>query len=74
MLHGAFYYGCIASQIPSGWVAHRIGAKIPVATGMLMIGILTVLSPLAADLGVWVFFGTRLLVGIFSVRSYHAAL
>jgi hypothetical protein len=36
---------------------------------MLMIGLLTVISPFAADAGIWIFFSVRLGVGFFQVRK-----
>ncbi|OQV12809.1 Sialin [Hypsibius exemplaris] len=70
LLHGAFFYGYLVSQIPGGWVAHKIGAKIPMAASMVIIGILTIISPFAADGGVWAFFVVRLLVGFFQGVVY----
>ncbi|OQV12807.1 Sialin [Hypsibius exemplaris] len=69
-LHGAFFYGYLVSQIPGGWVSHKIGAKIPMAASMVIIGILTIISPFAADGGVWAFFVVRLLVGFFQGVVY----
>ncbi|OQV12815.1 putative Sialin [Hypsibius exemplaris] len=70
LLHGAFFYGHLVSQIPGGWVAHEIGAKIPMAASMIIIGILTIISPFAADGVVWAFFIVRLLVGFFQGVVY----
>ena len=68
ILHGAFFYGYMISQVPGGWVAHKYGAKLPFAVSMLGIGVLTLLSPIAASAGAWVFFLVRFLLGIFQVR------
>lgn len=68
LLHGAFYYGYVISQVFGGWISHRIGAKFPIGISIFSIGILTLLSPLAADNGVWLFFIIRLVIGLGQVR------
>lgn len=68
-LHGAFYCGYLFSQIPGGWLAHRIGATKPIAASAILIGIATILSPLAAYWGVWFFFVMRLAVGVGTVSQ-----
>ncbi|XP_055354594.1 sialin-like isoform X2 [Paramacrobiotus metropolitanus] len=64
LLHSAFYYGYLLPQVFGGWISHRIGAKLPIAVSVGSIGILTIISPFAADLGSWCFFSVRLLIGL----------
>ncbi|GAV06995.1 hypothetical protein RvY_16895 [Ramazzottius varieornatus] len=65
LLHGAFFYGYLLSQIPGAWLSHRIGAKVPFGVSMVAIGVLTIFAPVAADAGVGTFFVFRLAVGFF---------
>lgn len=74
ILHGSFFYGYLVSQVPGGWIAHKYGAKLPFALCMLVQGLLTLLSPLAANAGVWVFFFVRVLIGICQVRTARYTL
>ncbi|XP_055338854.1 sialin-like [Paramacrobiotus metropolitanus] len=64
LLHGAFYYGYLFSQIPGGWLSHRFGSTRPITACSLLIGIVTVLSPFAAYGSMWLFFIARVIIGI----------
>jgi len=65
---GAFYYGYMVSQIPSGLMAERLGAKW-VLFGFLSVSTLaTLLTPIVAKLGYEAVIIARIAAGIGSVR------
>ncbi|OQV24540.1 Sialin [Hypsibius exemplaris] len=45
---GSYFYGYIVAQIPGGWLARRFGGKLPFGLGILIAGILTAITPVAA--------------------------
>ncbi|OQV24940.1 Sialin [Hypsibius exemplaris] len=45
---GSYFYGYIVAQIPGGWLARRFGGKLPFGLGILIAGILTVITPIAS--------------------------
>ncbi|XP_043940742.1 sialin-like [Protopterus annectens] len=49
---GAFFYGYIITQIPGGYLADRFGGKLLLGLGVIVTSVLTLLTPLAAELGV----------------------
>ncbi|XP_019853503.1 PREDICTED: sialin-like [Amphimedon queenslandica] len=64
-LLSAFFVGYIITQIPGGWLAQRFSAKYVFGVGILATAIFTLLTPLAASLGIWVLVAVRILEGIF---------
>ena len=63
----AFFYGYIVTQILGGWLATRCGGKHVYGVGIVMTSILTLLTPIAADISVWVLVALRVTEGIFEV-------
>nr|XP_033794054.1 sialin [Geotrypetes seraphini] len=61
---GSFFYGYIITQIPGGFLASRIGGKLLLGFGVLGTAIFTLLTPLAADLGVGYLLAVRALEGL----------
>ncbi|TKR77023.1 hypothetical protein L596_018073 [Steinernema carpocapsae] len=59
----AFFWGYIASQVLGGYLAARIGGRIVLGVTILTGSVLTLLSPWAAELHVYVFVGLRALLG-----------
>ncbi|XP_036411328.1 sialin isoform X1 [Megalops cyprinoides] len=56
LLLGAFFFGYLLTQIPGGYLSGRLGGKIFLGGGVMGTAVLTLLTPLAADLGVpWLF-------------------
>ncbi|XP_008047910.2 sialin-like, partial [Carlito syrichta] len=60
---GSFFYGYIITQIPGGYVASRTGGKLLLGFGILCTAVLTLLTPVAADLGVGPLVALRALEG-----------
>lgn len=61
---GSFFYGYVVTQIPGGRLAELYGGKLVFGLGILMTGVLTTVSPLAAKLGTSVFIVVRVLEGL----------
>lgn len=61
---GAFFYGYIITQIPGGIVAGKVGGKWLLGLGILGTAVFTLLTPLAADLGVGYVIAVRALEGL----------
>ncbi|PNF31193.1 putative inorganic phosphate cotransporter [Cryptotermes secundus] len=61
---GSFFYGYVVTQIPGGRLAELYGGKLVFGLGVLITGILTTLSPLAAKLGTSFFIVIRVLEGL----------
>ena len=67
-LLAAFFYGYAIMQIPGGWLATRFGGKYVYGIGIVMTAVLTLLTPLAAQISVWALVALRVLEGIFEVH------
>uniref|UniRef100_A0AAY4CGB0 Sialin n=1 Tax=Denticeps clupeoides TaxID=299321 RepID=A0AAY4CGB0_9TELE len=63
MLLGAFYFGKMVTLIPGGYLAGRFGGRIFLGGGVLGTAALTLLTPLAAQLGVSWLFALRVFEG-----------
>lgn len=68
-LLGAFFFGYLVTQIPGGYLAGHLGGRIFLGGGVLGTAGLTLLTPLAAGLGVPWLFALRALEGFGEVRS-----
>lgn len=63
MLLGAFFFGYLLTQIPGGYLAGRFGGTIFLGGGVLGTAALTLLTPLAAEMGATWLFALRALEG-----------
>nr|XP_047933410.1 sialin isoform X1 [Anser cygnoides] len=61
---GSFFYGYIITQIPGGYLASKIGGKLLLGFGVFGTSAFTLLTPLAADLGVGYLVAVRALEGL----------
>ncbi|KAG7501087.1 sialin-like [Solea senegalensis] len=62
-LLGAFFFGYICTQIPGGYLAGHYGGSIFLGLGVLGTAALTLLTPLAAQMGSYWLFALRALEG-----------
>ncbi|XP_065056209.1 sialin-like isoform X2 [Rhopilema esculentum] len=60
----SFFYGYIITQIPSGYLAARFGGKNLFGGGILMTGLFTLLTPLAARMSIKFLIAVRVLQGL----------
>ncbi|KAI1289620.1 putative inorganic phosphate cotransporter [Halotydeus destructor] len=65
LILGAYFYGYSALQPVTGYMVDKFDAAKLVSCGMLLSGVLTMLTPLAADFDVRLLFVVRLLIGAF---------
>ena len=64
-LLAAFYFGYMAGQLPSGYIAARFGPRISVTVGLLCSSLLNLLLPLAAmHASWWAVAALRVLMGL----------
>ncbi|XP_062427050.1 sialin isoform X2 [Rhea pennata] len=61
---GSFFYGYIITQIPGGYLASKIGGKLLLGFGIFGTSVFTLLTPLAANLGVGYLIAVRALEGL----------
>lgn len=61
---GSFFYGYIITQIPGGYLASKIGGKLLLGFGIFGTSLFTLLTPLAANLGVGYLIAVRALEGL----------
>ncbi|TSK31361.1 Sialin [Bagarius yarrelli] len=64
MLLGAFFFGYLFTQVPGGYLSGRCGGSRFLGGGVLGTAVLTILTPLAAELGVNWLFALRALEGL----------
>ncbi|XP_063710306.1 sialin-like isoform X2 [Symsagittifera roscoffensis] len=72
---GAFYYGYMITQIPSGLFLNHYkgeGGKLLYGMGILLTGLFTLLSPLASYGGVGWLIGLRVLEGVTEAATFPA--
>lgn len=63
MLLGAFFFGYLFTQIPGGYLSGRFGGSLFLGGGVLGTALLTLLTPLSAQLGAKWLFALRALEG-----------
>lgn len=61
---GSFFYGYIITQVPGGYLASKVGGKLLLGFGVLGTSVFTLLTPIAADLGVGTLIALRALEGL----------
>ncbi|XP_065071202.1 vesicular glutamate transporter 1-like [Rhopilema esculentum] len=61
---GSFYYGYMFLQIPGGYFAMKIGGTRIYGVGVLIAGILTLFTPVAARSSVWALVALRVAEGL----------
>ncbi|GFY47713.1 hypothetical protein TNIN_205181 [Trichonephila inaurata madagascariensis] len=61
---GSFFYGYFITQIPGGRIAEVFGGKWLFGLGVLCTSILTLLTPVAAEWGVWALIILRICEGL----------
>ncbi|XP_073811730.1 putative inorganic phosphate cotransporter isoform X1 [Musca autumnalis] len=72
-LLSSFFWGYIITQIPGGHIAQKYGAKTLLLIGVTLCSVLTILTPLAADIGGWkLMFALRVAQGLLQ-GSVHPA-
>ncbi|KAM9824030.1 sialin [Neosynchiropus ocellatus] len=73
-LLGAFFFGYLCTQIPGGYLAGRFGGSLFLGLGVLGTAALTLLTPLAAQMGIRWLFALRALEGLGEAVTYPAMM
>lgn len=61
---GAFFWGYTVMQIPSGVLSERFGPRRMIFAGMLLVSVLTILTPVLARGSPYLLIVTRVLIGM----------
>lgn len=72
VLLGAFFYGYIVTQVPSGWLCDRFGAKIVLGIGLGTVSVLTLALPEAGRSSPYAMLVVRIIQGMFAAVSFPA--
>ncbi|XP_033727747.1 sialin-like [Pecten maximus] len=72
MILSSFFYGYVATQIPGGMLSERYGGKHLFGCSILIMSILTLLTPVVAKIGTWALIITRVIEGLVSGITFPA--
>ncbi|CAG0900572.1 unnamed protein product, partial [Cyprideis torosa] len=64
LILGSFFWGYIFTQIPGGVLSKILGGKWVFGVGMLVTSVFTLLTPMAARMGVWALLCVRFVEGL----------
>ena len=67
----SFFFGYIITQVPGGWLAARFSGRWIFGIGIVMTAVLTLLTPVAADLSMWALIAVRAAEGFFEVCGWN---
>lgn len=70
---GAFFWGYTVMQIPSGVLSERFGPRRMIFGGMLLVSVLTILTPVLARGSPYLLIVTRVLIGMGEATMYPGA-
>lgn len=69
----AFFVGYMLFQVPSGWLASRVGGKVVLGMAVVWWSLFTLLTPAAAFLALPALIGARILMGIGEAAMFPGA-
>ena len=69
----SFFLGYMLFQVPSGWLANRIGGKFILGFAVVWWSVFTMLTPLAAAISLPVLLATRIAMGLGEAAMYPSA-
>ena len=69
----SFFVGYMLFQVPSGWLANRIGGKFILGFAVVWWSVFTMLTPLAAAISLPVLLATRIAMGLGEAAMYPSA-
>ena len=69
----SFFVGYMLFMVPSGWISNRLGGKIVLGIAVVWWSIFTILTPMAAMVGLPVLIATRILMGMGEAATFPAA-
>ena len=66
----SFFFGYIVTQVPGGLLAERFGGRWIFGVGIVMTAVLTLLTPVAAYVGVGGLIAVRVAEGLFEACNF----
>lgn len=66
----SFFYGYVCTQLIGGYIANKYGGHLMFGIGVASTAFLTLLSPLAAKAGLYVFVALRIVMGVFEGSAF----
>lgn len=69
----SFYLGYMLFQVPSGWLASRIGGKLILGAAVVWWSLFTMLTPIAAMISLPLLLATRVAMGLGEAAMYPSA-
>ena len=69
----SFFLGYMLFQVPSGWLANRIGGKFVLGLAVVWWSVFTMLTPVAAGLSLPLLLATRVAMGLGEAAMYPSA-
>ncbi len=69
----SFFLGYMLFQVPSGWLANRIGGKFILGFAVVWWSVFTMLTPIAAAISLPVLLATRVAMGLGEAAMYPSA-
>lgn len=69
----SFFLGYMLFQVPSGWLANRIGGKFILGFAVVWWSVFTMLTPIAAAISLPVLLATRIAMGLGEAAMYPSA-
>ncbi|XKL65604.1 hypothetical protein PGB90_009024 [Kerria lacca] len=66
----AFFYGYIMTQLAGGWLGAKIGGARVFGTGVFVTALLTLLTPVATNIGFYFLIAIRIVEGFFEGFTY----
>ena len=69
----SFFLGYMLFQVPSGWLANRIGGKFILSFAVVWWSVFTMLTPIAAAISLPVLLATRVAMGLGEAAMYPSA-
>lgn len=69
----SFFIGYMLFQVPSGWIANRIGGRIVLGIAVLWWSVFTILTPAAAMISLPLLFLARIAMGLGEAAMFPAA-
>ncbi|XP_071950836.1 sialin-like [Antedon mediterranea] len=64
LILGSLYYGCTITPVIGGWLVGRFGGSAIILMGNLLMSLMMLLTPVAAEVGVWLLVITRIIDGM----------
>ena len=69
----AFFFGYMLFMVPSGWISNRLGGKVVLGIAVVWWSVFTMLTPMAALLGLPMLLAARILMGMGEAATFPAA-